>query len=155
MTDNSVMGILQECESMLQINCDCRINVMLVKKDLQKAMQSLKSKYSENKIYNDSVINKLKSECNKQAIRLEYCLSDIDYKFGRRYKLRCEVKDIMILLNNRIDKLRKEGDYFVICQVLQDYSFVENIYQQSENISFELDTDEVNRLRAIKSKEVE
>lgn len=154
MTENSVDEILQECNRMLAIPCDDRIDLIYAEKDLKKAMSELETKFKANEVYNDKVFNLLKHECNKQAIRVESCLAGFDSDLDTRLKLRCEVKDIMILLNNRIDRLRKDGEYFVICQVLYDYAFVEDIYEQSKNIIFSLSNDEKDRLRRIKLKEV-
>lgn len=146
MIKDSVQEIQSECDRLLALCKDTtRIDISVVSEELKECILALKTEYDKDSALDDNRLKILKSGCESEAIRLEYCLVCANMLDTTRYKQRCQVKDIYERFMTLKRTCKKN-----ICDLMTYYNFADSIYNESKHIIFEMSEEQQELLDILK-----
>lgn len=146
MIKDSVQEIQSECDRLLALCKDTtRIDISVVSEKLKESVLELRTEYEKDSILDDNRLRILKSGCESEAIRLEYCLVCANMLDATRYKQRCQIKDIY----ERFMILRRTCKKDIY-DLMTFYSLADSIYNESKHIIFEMSEEQQELLDILK-----
>lgn len=146
MIKDSVQEIQSECDRLLALCKDTtRIDISVVSEKLKECILALRTEYDKDSALDDNRLKILKSGCESEAIRLEYCLVCANMIDTTRYKQRCQVKDIYERFMTLKRTCKKN-----IYDLMTYYNFADLIYNESKHIIFEMSEEQQELLDILK-----
>ena len=150
---HSVREITEECNRLVRLCNEMpdRIDIYYAKAELLKRVEALNSEFSKDS-FNEELVARYKTVCNKSAIYMEYVLSRFDTHLRGRYLDRVEVANVF----ESVDKIiREESSYefkdeVLLVNLLYKYSIMSELLNRSRDILFSLTEDEREIVNNIK-----
>lgn len=148
MVYNSVKELKEACSQMLDIAAD-RLDMVYCKKELQESLTVLVNEFEEDSVVDDKKITELKADCEAKAIKMEYCLSLQYTQYANRYRERCFVSEVYKEYTEEIRRLRAEHNYKAVSEMAANLRILEDIYNDTKHLLFELDPESKKLLMEI------
>lgn len=148
---DSVKDIVDNCDEMLSIveSGSERVDLQYAAKDLASALNRLKDEYASEE-YDELKIKHLKEDCEKEAIKMEYCLQRLNRKYQDRYNDRTLVVQIYNSLTTEINRQLSSGSKAELGTVLATHSMMSEIFEAAKHIRFELSEEDRELIGVVK-----
>lgn len=139
----------KECNRLFQVAETIieRRDVLFIQEKLKKEIKELREARKKDDDYDELEVERLKTVCDKDALRLEEVLAQFSDKLKARVDDRRYVKIVYDRMLSAIAIARNRGMMESVAELLADYAYVADIHRQAKHLDFQMLEEEREGLR--------